>query len=68
MTKEEFLKLKKGDLVRHKRTKTTYSILYKKAYDNVFKMINTKYLGMFDYININTCEDYDVVKENENAN
>ena len=62
MTKDEFRELKQGCLVQHKRSKSVY-IITDKINENVYQMGNCKFLFMTDYINTNTCEDYDVVKE-----
>lgn len=63
MTKEQFLNLKTGDVIEHKRTKHKYMI-NGKMNDDVYEMADMMYLGMKNYLNDRIIDDYEV-KEND---
>ena len=57
----EYKIIKIGDTIINKKSKVKYRITHQ-VNDNTFSMDNLKYLGMIDYINENTADDYELVE------
>jgi len=57
----EYKIIKIGDTIINKKSKVKYQITHQ-VNVNTFSMDNLKYLGMIDYINENTADDYELVK------
>ncbi len=62
MTKEEFYCLKEGQIIINKRSKIKYHC-HKWVEDGIMMVINLKYINMLDFVNENTCENYEVATE-----
>lgn len=63
LTKEEFYSLKEGQIIINKKSKIKY-FCHKWLLDNkVMMVLNLRYNNIYDYVNENTCEDYEVVED-----
>ena len=56
----KFEQIKIGDILMNKKTKITFKVC-RLISDKVLEVSNQKYLGMTDYINTNTVDDYELV-------
>lgn len=58
MNIDKFRKLDFGDVITNMKTNKHWAI-HKKINDNVIEVVSLEYFGKTDYININTCDDYE---------
>jgi hypothetical protein len=56
---EQFEQLDFGDIITNTRTKGHWGI-NRRIDDDVFEILSLEYFGKYDYINRNTCCDYEL--------